>query len=538
MGGGGAGLLEGANYLIFGYFILINSSYLVLIVLAAGEFVRHLRGAMFTGADDLFRSPLSPAVSLIVPAYNEAAGIVPAVQASSRCAIRASRSSSSTTGRPTTRSTGSATTSTWWRCPGWCPATCRTRGGRVGARGPRRARTLVVVRKVNGGKADSLNVGLNLASHDLVCMVDADSVLDNEALLSVVKPFADDPVRMAATGGVVRIANGCRVTAGRVVDIRMPREWLVRIQIVEYLRAFLTGRTGWSRLGGLVVISGAFGVFRRDLVVAAGGMATDTVGEDAELVVRLHRTLRRAGRDYRIVFVAEPVSWSEAPAAMRQLGTQRRRWHRGLAEILTIHRGMLFNPRYGRVGMVALPYYLVFELLAPFVELLAFVLLPVSLMLGIVNLDFAWRLAVAAYGYGMVVSLSALLLEEMSFHRYSRWSDLARGRSEWCWRTWATARCWRTTRRRAPGGRGGARRLPGAPSSAPASAPNRRALDAPDDDVPHRGACHVRHRRELPAPEDHSGRPRPSAQARHRTAVRRVRRPREVTACGECPQGH
>ncbi|GAA1783806.1 glycosyltransferase [Luedemannella flava] len=422
------GLLEGANYLIFGYFILINSSYLVLIVLAAGEFVRHLRGAMFTGADDLFRSPLSPAVSLIVPAYNEAAGIVPAVQA--LISLRYPRIEVVVVDDGSTDDTFDRLRDHFdlVEVPRVVPRDVPHSGAVESVHVARAApRTLVVVRKVNGGKADSLNVGLNLASHDLVCMVDADSVLDNEALLSVVKPFADDPVRMAATGGVVRIANGCRVTAGRVVDIRMPREWLVRIQIVEYLRAFLTGRTGWSRLGGLVVISGAFGVFRRDLVVAAGGMATDTVGEDAELVVRLHRTLRRAGRDYRIVFVAEPVSWSEAPAAMRQLGTQRRRWHRGLAEILTIHRGMLFNPRYGRVGMVALPYYLVFELLAPFVELLAFVLLPVSLMLGIVNLDFAWRLAVAAYGYGMVVSLSALLLEEMSFHRYSRWSDLARG---------------------------------------------------------------------------------------------------------------
>jgi cellulose synthase/poly-beta-1,6-N-acetylglucosamine synthase-like glycosyltransferase len=249
--------------------------------------------------------------------------------------------------------------------------------------------TLTVVRKTNGGKADALNVGINLARHPLVCMVDADSLLDPDALLSVAKPFGDDPLRAAACGGVVRIANGCKVLGGRVVDVRMPGPWLLRIQVVEYLRAFLMGRTGWSRLGGLVVISGAFGIFRRDLVVRIGGMAHDTIGEDAELVVRLHHYLRERGEDYRVIFVAEPVSWSEAPSRLRVLGRQRRRWHRGIAEILSKHRRMIGNPRYGRIGVIALPYYVVFELLAPFVELSALVLLPLGLWAHGVDFDFA-----------------------------------------------------------------------------------------------------------------------------------------------------
>jgi cellulose synthase/poly-beta-1,6-N-acetylglucosamine synthase-like glycosyltransferase len=258
-------------------------------------------------------------------------------------------------------------------------------------------------------------------------MVDADSVLDPDALLSVAKPFGDDPLRVAACGGVVRIANGCKVIGGRVVDVRMPRKWLVRVQVVEYLRAFLMGRTGWSRLGGLVVISGAFGIFRRDLVVEVGGMAYDTIGEDAELVVRLHHHLREMKQDYRVIFVAEPVSWSEAPATLRVLGRQRRRWHRGIAEILRKHRRMIGNPRYGRIGLLALPYYVVFELLAPFIELSALVLLPLGLWIDAVDLAFAWRFALVAYGYGLLVSLVSLFIEEVSFHRYPRWSDLVRG---------------------------------------------------------------------------------------------------------------
>jgi cellulose synthase/poly-beta-1,6-N-acetylglucosamine synthase-like glycosyltransferase len=255
-------------------------------------------------------------------------------------------------------------------------------------------------------------------------MVDADSVLDPQALLSVAKPFTDDPLHVVATGGVVRVANGCSVLAGRIVDVRMPRGWLARIQVVEYLRAFLLGRTGWSRIGGLLIISGAFGLFRRDAVVEVGGLDHDCIGEDAELVVRLHRHLRGQRRRYRIVFVAEPVSWSEAPATLAVLGRQRRRWHRGLAEILAKHRAMVANPRYGRVGLLAIPYYLVFELLAPLVELAGLVLVPAGVAVGAVDLPFALRFLLVAYGYALLINLIALAVEEYAFHRYTRWRDL------------------------------------------------------------------------------------------------------------------
>jgi cellulose synthase/poly-beta-1,6-N-acetylglucosamine synthase-like glycosyltransferase len=176
-----------------------------------------------------------------------------------------------------------------------------------------------------------------------------------------------------------------------------------------------------------VVISGAFGIFRRDLVVKIGGMAHDTIGEDAELVVRLHHYLRERKEDYRVIFVAEPVSWSEAPTTLRVLGRQRRRWHRGIAEILRKHRRMIGNPRYGRIGLIALPYYVVFELLAPFIELAALVLVPLGIWADAVDLEFAWRFALVAYGYGLLISLTSLFIEEVSFHRYPRWSDLWRG---------------------------------------------------------------------------------------------------------------
>ncbi|MFI7598043.1 glycosyltransferase [Actinoplanes sp. NPDC049681] len=421
-------LLRYTDFGIFAYFIALNSGYLVLIVLAGLEFRRHLRRLPFAGADDMFRSPLTLPVSVIVPAYNEGAGIVAAVQAMT--ALRYPRYEVVVVDDGSSDDTFELLRKRFdlVAVPRVVPAEIPYRSQVLSVHVARaNPQTLTVVRKTNGGKADALNVGINLARHPLVCMVDADSVLDPDALLSVAKPFGDDPLRVAACGGVVRIANGCKVVGGRVVDVRMPKPWLLRVQVVEYLRAFLMGRTGWSRLGGLVVISGAFGIFRRDLVVQIGGMDPDTIGEDAELVVRLHHHLRQAKADYRVIFVAEPVSWSEAPSSMRVLGRQRRRWHRGIAEILSKHRGMILNPRYGRIGLLALPYYVVFELLAPFVELLAVVLLPLGLWVGAVNIGFAWRFVLVAYGYGLLVSLVSLFIEEVSFHRYPRWSDMVRG---------------------------------------------------------------------------------------------------------------
>jgi cellulose synthase/poly-beta-1,6-N-acetylglucosamine synthase-like glycosyltransferase len=418
--------LHAVDAAVITYFLVVNTSYLVLIVLATLEFVRHRRRAPLSGFDETYRSPLTQPVSVLVPAHNEEAGIVEAVHA--MLALRYPVFEILVIDDGSTDATFARLAAEFdlIEVPRVIPDAVPTRGAVASVHVPRlRPDPLVVVRKAAGGKTDALNVGINLARHPLVCMVDADSVLDPQALLSVAKPFADDPLRVVAAGGVVRIANGCTVVAGRIVDTRMPAGWLARIQVIEYLRAFLLGRTGWSRIDSLLVISGAFGLFRRDLLIEVGGLDHATIGEDAELVVRLHRHLRRQRRDYRIVFVAEPVSWSEAPSTVPVLARQRRRWHRGITEILLKHRRAVGNPEYGRIGLLALPYWLVFELLAPVLELAGLVLIPLeTVVVGRPNLDFAWRFMCVAYGYGMLVNLVALAVEEYSFHRYSRWSDL------------------------------------------------------------------------------------------------------------------
>lgn len=420
------------------YSALINLSYIALTAIALADLTAYRRRVEYAGYDEWFLDPNSRGVSVLMPAYNEAANIVESVHAMTSLRYPDLEVVVIDDGSADDTAAVLIEEFDMVEVP-------LVPGGAIPTRGPvlstwvsrRGSRNLALVRKANGGKADALNAGVNHARKELVCMVDADSLLDPQALLNVARPFADDPGRVVAAGGVVRVANGSRVDRGRVTNLRMPRRWLARVQVVEYLRSFLIGRAGWSRLGGLLIISGAFGIFRKDLILEAGGMATDCIGEDAELVVRLHRTLAESSTDAEVVFVPEPVAWTEVPATRRVLRLQRRRWHRGLAETFLRHRRMMFRPRYGVVGMLAMPWFLLFELLAPIVEILGLVyILLLLLLLGVeawvdpgldlVNPPVLLIMLVASVLFSAFVSLLTLLAEEVSFRRYRGMPDLFR----------------------------------------------------------------------------------------------------------------
>jgi cellulose synthase/poly-beta-1,6-N-acetylglucosamine synthase-like glycosyltransferase len=281
---------------------------------------------------------------------------------------------------------------------------------------------LTVVEKMRGGRADTLNAALNQARYPLIAAVDADSVLNADAILRASRLFLEDD-KLVAVGGTIRPLNGSVMQDGRVTALRMPRRWIERFQILEYARAFFTGRAGWSSLDALLIISGAFGLYRREAVVQVEGFWAETVGEDMELVVRLHKHFRRARIPYRIVFTPDPICWTEVPSTMRVLRAQRNRWHRGLWETLWRHRDMMLNPRYGRVGMVAFPYFVFFEALGPIVEALGYVVLVLGFIFHFLFIQFALLFLALSVLYGMLLSQMAVGIETLLLSRYPRFRD-------------------------------------------------------------------------------------------------------------------
>lgn len=278
---------------------------------------------------------------------------------------------------------------------------------------------LIVVDKMNGGKADALNAGINVASREYVCSIDADSVLEEDALLKLVSRILEEDVETPAMGGNVFPVNGCAVERGVLREKRIPKNRLALLQTIEYIRAFMCGRLGWAFTNNLLIISGAFGLFRKERGVRVGGYLTssgeygkDTVGEDMEIVVRISRRMRELGSPYRIRYAFNANCWTEVPEDLKTFKKQRYRWQRGLIEIMYFHKTMLFNPRYGRTGAVAMPYYFFFEILGPLFELQGYIAVLLAAVLGVLYWDIAVMLFVAVVLSGTLISITSLLVAE------------------------------------------------------------------------------------------------------------------------------
>jgi cellulose synthase/poly-beta-1,6-N-acetylglucosamine synthase-like glycosyltransferase len=407
------------------FFFAINSYYLVLTVTGFWRTLRVFREVRRPDQRRLLRSPLTPPVSVLAPAFNEEANVVENVRSLLmldyplyEVILVNDGSRDRTLGRLVDAFDLKKSARSFEQALPSRPI----RGIYESATYP----NLVVVDKVNGGKADALNAGLNLSLYPIFCAIDADSILEPDALLRLVRPFVDAPGITIAAGGVVRVANGCDIHGGRVHKVRLPRRPLPLIQIVEYLRAFFFGRMGWSTGNSLLVISGAFGLFDKKAAIQAGGYATDSVGEDMELVVRMHRNRRERRVPYVIGFVPDPICWTEVPEKLRVLRRQRTRWQRGLIDTLLRHRRMMGRPRYGSVGLIALPGFFVFEMLSPLIELSGYLLLPLLWGLGMLDLQLAGTFFVLAILYMILVSALAVLLEDLVFRRYASVRDLGR----------------------------------------------------------------------------------------------------------------
>lgn len=301
---------------------------------------------------------------------------------------------------------------------------------------PKQVVRLVLVDKENGGKADAINAGINASQGSYVATMDADSLMIKDALHAIVQPILDDPNRVLAVGGSIALSNGCTVQDGKIIEVGLPKTWIARFQVVEYMRSFVQSRTALGQLNSLLILSGVFAVFQRQALIAIGGFLTkhmrsrvgieycgagsETVCEDMEVVVRLHRYAKDHGLDARICFIPLPTSWTEAPEIYLSLGKQRNRWYRGLLEVLMLHRKMMGNPKYGRVGLFSLPYQLLFEGLAPILEATGYLLLPLSYLVGILSLEALLAFTLFALMFNLFLSVGSVLVAILRVRLHNR----------------------------------------------------------------------------------------------------------------------
>lgn len=414
--------LEGYSYFIIAYFVLINSAYLMLIGISFFHIRRQIREKDVFGLHGLFASNLYNPISILAPAFNEEATVVASVK--SLLQLRFPNYEVIVINDGSKDRTMDVLISSFQleRVKRYVPLVLKHKP----IKGIYRSKLypeLIVVDKENGRKADALNAGINVSRNDLFCAIDADCVLEPDVLQNMLRCFIEDESTIAV-GGIVRVANDCVIEGNEIKEIRIPKSHLARIQVVEYLRAFLFGRVGWDYLDSLLIISGAFGIFDRNAVLKVGGYLHDTVGEDMELVVRLHRYHRENKIPYRVRFLPEPVCWTEVPEDRGVLSRQRNRWQRGLADTLWRHKKMLFNPKYGRLGFFAMPFFFFFELLGPVIELAGYIIIIIAFLIGAVNIQFALLFLAAAVLLGMVLSVSSVLCEEFTYRRYPKLRDV------------------------------------------------------------------------------------------------------------------
>lgn len=405
------------------YIALITSVYVLYTGIAFASVFAFLRTRSRERLDQLFRSRMVPPISILCPAYNEGVTITDSVRSLLRLLYSEHEVVVINDGSKDNTLACLIDAFELQRIDqsfDLVIASKPIRGTYASYRYPK----LLVIDKENGGKADALNAGINASRYPIFCAVDADAVLEEDALLHLVAPMIDRARFVPVTGGMIRAANGATITRGSVENVRLPRRAIELFQIVEYLRVFLTGRTAQASMHIMLIVSGAFGLFHKATVKAVGGYETGTVGEDMELVVRISRSLHEQGTPFEICFIPQTVCWTEVPPSWKTLAGQRNRWHRGMLESLVKHRTMVLNPRYGRTGMLGMPYFWLVEVVGPLVEFAGYCFLPIGLLLGAVAPAMAGIFLLLSIGMGVFLSISALLLEELSFHRYRRWGEM------------------------------------------------------------------------------------------------------------------
>jgi poly-beta-1,6-N-acetyl-D-glucosamine synthase len=414
--------------LIFILTLVLFTSYLLLGIFSAAALRKYLRKNSYINYNTLVLSPLVPRISIIAPAFNESKSIIDNVRTllslyyNNFEVIIVNDGSTDDTFQKIVQAFELVKVNYYfdYRIP------CERIKGVYKSDNPSYNR-LTVIDKNNGGKADSLNAGINISRNSLIVTIDADSIIESDSILKLVKPFLEEKDhKVIGTGGVIRIVNSCDIERGHIREIKLPEQILPRLQVLEYTRAFLLGRMAWSHLDGLMLISGAMGMFDRETVIMAGGYSVKTVGEDMELVLRMRRFKAERDEKYEVTYIPDPLCWTEAPSDFKSMRKQRTRWTRGLIESLWKHKKLLMNPHYGRLGVLGYPYWLLFEWASPLIAFSGFVYTIYLAISHKLNLPFFLLLFLFVYTFAVSLSVWAVLFEEITFHKYGRKRDVLR----------------------------------------------------------------------------------------------------------------
>jgi len=406
--------------------LILSGSYMILGIFSAVALRKYLRKNSYVNYNSLVLSPLSPEISIIAPAYNESKTIIDNVRTllslyyNNFEVILVNDGSTDDTFEKIRKEYELTKVNYYfdYHIP------CEKIRGVYKSVNPSFKR-LTVIDKKNGGKADSLNAGINICQNSLFISIDADSIIETDSILKLVKPFLEEKDRkVIGAGGVIRIVNSCDVERGHIREIHLPGQMLPRLQVLEYTRAFLLGRMAWSQLDGLMLISGAMGIFDRETVIKSGGYSIKTVGEDMELVVRMRRRMAEEGVKYEVTYIPDPLCWTQVPSDVKSLQTQRTRWTRGLVESLWTHRKIFFNKTYGRLGLLGYPYWFFFEWLAPLIAFSGFIYSIYLAVTNSINWPFYLLLFLFIYTFAVSISVWAILFEEITYHKYKRKRDV------------------------------------------------------------------------------------------------------------------
>ncbi|HMO82108.1 MAG TPA: glycosyltransferase [Pyrinomonadaceae bacterium] len=417
-----AGLVQIIQWFFLSYFIALNGTYLVLTAISLAVLPRFIRKQTIHKLPR-HQSGFEPPISLVVTAFNEEAVIIPTVKAllqieyhEYEILVINDGSNDRTLDVLIDEFDMVAVPTAFRRRVEHKPIRAVYQSRKYSA--------LRVIDKENGGcKADASNAGVNGARYGLFMPLDADTILNRDCLIYMIQPFLLNPDTVGV-GGNVRILNGCGVEGGNLTRVGLPKTWLGLYQVLEYSRAFLTSRVGWNQLDSLPLISGAFGLFNKEAVIKVGGYSHTSLGEDMDLVLRLHRHYRLNGIPYRIDFVADPVCWTEAPETFSVLRKQRVRWQRGLFDCLFENRKLLFHPKSGGVGWLSFPFLLFLEGISPLIEIFGMAFFIVCLYFDLVSFGGALAFLILSLGAGFLLSIGSILIEELSFRTYPKTKDL------------------------------------------------------------------------------------------------------------------